>query len=274
MKFNEKLIELRKKQGLSQEEFGNKLNVTRQTVSKWELGQTTPEMDKLVEISKIYNISVDELIKETEEKNTENPVIEDQPIIEENSNNKNRNATILVIALIVVGLLICIGVVYKIREREKAKDLVKDIYNKGTNIISDIYDKGANMVEDTFKEDSNEKYEEKAKKLQEEFEAETEKSFKESEQRHLISTLEMYGGRTTNALEVLDEIITNNKKSDIKITVNFMGQETSNPDEINTMKKSIKTFSSNEYAKGFAYYDVTYDYDENGNIIKATIEEV
>ena len=43
MKFNEKLINLRKKAGLSQEELGYKLNVTRQTVSKWELGQTTPE---------------------------------------------------------------------------------------------------------------------------------------------------------------------------------------------------------------------------------------
>ena len=56
MKFNEKLINLRKKAGLSQEELGYKLNVTRQTVSKWELGQTTPEMDKLIEISKIFNI--------------------------------------------------------------------------------------------------------------------------------------------------------------------------------------------------------------------------
>lgn len=62
MKFNEKLIELRKKNGLSQEELGYKLNVTRQTISKWELGQTTPEMDKLIELSKIFNISVDELI--------------------------------------------------------------------------------------------------------------------------------------------------------------------------------------------------------------------
>ena len=58
MSFNEKLIELRKKEGLSQEELGYKLNVTRQTVSKWELGQTTPEMDKLTEISKLFNISM------------------------------------------------------------------------------------------------------------------------------------------------------------------------------------------------------------------------
>ena len=93
MKFNEKLINLRKKAGLSQEELGYKLNVTRQTVSKWELGQTTPEMDKLIEISKIFNISVDELINESETKNdsNSNPIIEDQPIEkQENSMNTER----------------------------------------------------------------------------------------------------------------------------------------------------------------------------------------
>ena len=95
MKFNEKLINLRKKAGLSQEELGYKLNVTRQTVSKWELGQTTPEMDKLIEISKIFNISVDELINESETKNdsNSNPIIEDQPI--EKTNNKEKTVPII-----------------------------------------------------------------------------------------------------------------------------------------------------------------------------------
>lgn len=64
MKFNEKLIKLRKAAGFSQEELGNKLNVARQTISKWELGETTPEMDKLIKLSEIFNITLDELIKE------------------------------------------------------------------------------------------------------------------------------------------------------------------------------------------------------------------
>lgn len=66
MKFNEKLIKLRKAAGLSQEELGNRLDVARQTVSKWELGETTPEMDKLVELSNLFNVSIDEMAKETE----------------------------------------------------------------------------------------------------------------------------------------------------------------------------------------------------------------
>ena len=66
MKFNEKLIKLRKSAGLSQEELGNRLDAARQTVSKWELGETTPEMDKLVELSNLFNVSMDEMAKETE----------------------------------------------------------------------------------------------------------------------------------------------------------------------------------------------------------------
>ena len=61
MNFSEKLLELRKKEGLSQEELADRIDVSRQTVSKWESGQTTPEMEKLLELSKLFNISLDEL---------------------------------------------------------------------------------------------------------------------------------------------------------------------------------------------------------------------
>ena len=67
MSFSENLYNLRKKEGLSQEEFAEKIDVSRQTISKWEIGQTTPEMDKLIMISKLFNVSIDEL--------TENAVI-------------------------------------------------------------------------------------------------------------------------------------------------------------------------------------------------------
>ena len=70
MKFNEKLIKLRKETGMSQELLGYELNVTRQTISKWELGISTPEMDKLIEISKLFGVSVDELINDEKTENT------------------------------------------------------------------------------------------------------------------------------------------------------------------------------------------------------------
>lgn len=63
MKFAEKLTELRRSKGWSQEQLGEQLGVTRQTVSKWELGSTTPELEKLAKMSEIFGVSTDELIK-------------------------------------------------------------------------------------------------------------------------------------------------------------------------------------------------------------------
>ena len=62
MKFSENLISLRKKKGLSQEQLADELGITRQTISKWELGVSTPEMDKLVQIANYFDVNVDDLI--------------------------------------------------------------------------------------------------------------------------------------------------------------------------------------------------------------------
>ena len=65
MNFSQKLMELRRAKGWSQEQLGEKLGVTRQTISKWELGQTTPELEKLAAMSDLFGITTDELIKGT-----------------------------------------------------------------------------------------------------------------------------------------------------------------------------------------------------------------
>ena len=62
MEFNNKLYELRKQKGFSQEELANRLNVSRQTISKWEVGESTPDMENLVAISELFEISLDELV--------------------------------------------------------------------------------------------------------------------------------------------------------------------------------------------------------------------
>ena len=63
MSFGENLLGLRKEKNISQSELGGKLNVSRQTVSKWELDETTPEMEKLILMSDFFNVSIDELVK-------------------------------------------------------------------------------------------------------------------------------------------------------------------------------------------------------------------
>lgn len=56
MNFNEKLIELRKSRGLSQDELGQQLGVSRQTTSKWELAQSYPDFQRLVLLSDFFGI--------------------------------------------------------------------------------------------------------------------------------------------------------------------------------------------------------------------------
>ncbi|MFX0547767.1 helix-turn-helix domain-containing protein [Hathewaya histolytica] len=68
MTFNNKLYSLRKQKGLSQEELGGKLNVSRQTISKWELGETTPELEKLIALGDFFEISLDELVMDVKAK--------------------------------------------------------------------------------------------------------------------------------------------------------------------------------------------------------------
>lgn len=57
-----KILELRKKNGFSQEELAEKLEVTRQTISKWELGETSPDIVQAQKLSKIFKVSLDELV--------------------------------------------------------------------------------------------------------------------------------------------------------------------------------------------------------------------
>ena len=62
MEFNEKLQELRKQKGLTQEQLAKALFVSRAAISKWESGRGYPNIDSLKAIAKLYNVSIDELL--------------------------------------------------------------------------------------------------------------------------------------------------------------------------------------------------------------------
>ena len=64
MIFSEKLVGLRRKAGLSQEELASRLEVSRQAVSKWESGQTLPDLERAVALSRLFGVSLDYLMKE------------------------------------------------------------------------------------------------------------------------------------------------------------------------------------------------------------------
>lgn len=62
MNIAEKIVLLRKKKGISQEELANELNTSRQAISKWENNQSTPDLEKLVALSKYFNVTTDYLL--------------------------------------------------------------------------------------------------------------------------------------------------------------------------------------------------------------------
>lgn len=102
MKLNEKLIKLRKENGLSQEEFGNEINVSRQAVSKWENEETKPDIDKIQEIGKRFNVSFDYLL---------NDEIEELKPSENNSKPKKSHKRIalkILLVLFIIYFLICL----------------------------------------------------------------------------------------------------------------------------------------------------------------------
>ena len=78
MKLAEKLFELRKEKGWSQEKLAEQINVSRQSISKWESGQVFPEIEKIIELSKIFQVTTDYLLlDENSEKGSTAVILEE-----------------------------------------------------------------------------------------------------------------------------------------------------------------------------------------------------
>lgn len=97
MNLGKKIAELRKKNNLSQEELAEKVGVARQTISKWEIGDTTPDINQVKIISKIFNISIDELV--------DNDI---NNVIVEKVSNTEKLAGIIIKILKVFGIMLIV----------------------------------------------------------------------------------------------------------------------------------------------------------------------
>lgn len=131
MNISEKILSLRKKEGLSQENLAEKLNITRQTVSNWESGQTTPDILQAKMLSEIFKISLDDL--------TDNNL---EFEFKDNSNNILRN-------LIGKECLLLMNEEYtstymdyntKVKVLDVNKSFIKVSYNKGKQVINKLID--------------------------------------------------------------------------------------------------------------------------------------
>ena len=114
MKFGDKLSDLRKSKGLSQEALADKLGVTRQTVSKWELSQTKPDTDMLLKISEVLEADVSSLID-----NNESSVKKSD---KKHDIDETKPRTWLLVVLIVVALVIAVVLINKVVVDKKAKN--------------------------------------------------------------------------------------------------------------------------------------------------------
>lgn len=100
MSLGEKILDLRKKKGMSQEQLGEKIDVTRQTISNWELNVTAPNPEQLKLLSKELDISIDELL-DNDIKN----------VLESKISNTEKLAGLVIKILKVLGILIAVFLV-------------------------------------------------------------------------------------------------------------------------------------------------------------------
>lgn len=112
MDFSEKILTLRKAKDLTQEELAEKLNVSRQSVSKWESAQAVPELDKIVAMSAVFDVTTDYLLKSSEidDLSVKTEMLEkqqEQMLLREQRQQKIRECTLYVIAIYLVYFAVC-----------------------------------------------------------------------------------------------------------------------------------------------------------------------
>lgn len=132
MKFSEKIIKLRKENGLSQEEFGSKIGVSRQAVSKWEAEKAQPDIEKIKEISKTFNVGYDYLLDDEKD---EEEILNNDNDFKPKINKKKIFKIILIV--FITGILVYLGYgVYKYIWISRFYSIMMDDENHETSAIS------------------------------------------------------------------------------------------------------------------------------------------
>jgi len=104
MKIGEKIVTLRKANGLSQEEFAQKLGVSRQAVSKWELGESLPDIENVVRMAETFGVTTDYLLKDgTDSAETQTA---------EQKTDRLRSACVFAVGLSAAGLVLITAAYY------------------------------------------------------------------------------------------------------------------------------------------------------------------
>ncbi len=131
MKLSEKIYEQRKRLNLSQEALSDKLEVSRQSVSKWESEQATPELEKLIQMAQLFGISLDELItdKNSEIKSAVQPDSQHGALMISQKEPKRNRARIILETIVIVAIgFMAYSMYAKISNLEQELSYVKQNY--------------------------------------------------------------------------------------------------------------------------------------------------
>lgn len=116
MELKDKLIQLRKDKRMTQADLAEALNISRQAVSRWETGVALPSTENLIELSKLYGVSVDVILRENVDldQSTKREEGEQRCILR--SNKKLNTIIVVAIAVIVCAVAIAVGEIIKQHE--------------------------------------------------------------------------------------------------------------------------------------------------------------
>ena len=102
MNLADKILELRKKKGLSQEELAEVLNVSRQTISRWEVGTALPDAINLVQLSKVFEVSTDYLLNEEYNSDNDLPSVKENVKLERDKSDLKVSLILMTIGFILI----------------------------------------------------------------------------------------------------------------------------------------------------------------------------
>lgn len=108
MSLAEKLVTLRKEKGLTQMELAGELHVSRQAISRWEVGDAMPGMDNLKLLSELYEVSVDFLLDDNLTESSECRQDQKNAILEIKAGKKTVKYKIFVICIVIIALVIAV----------------------------------------------------------------------------------------------------------------------------------------------------------------------
>jgi len=131
-----KLVSLRKQKGLTQMNLAERLNVSRQAISRWEVGAAVPSMDNLKVLGELYGVQVDYLLNDDAECESKAPEIpREDSSVQEDTGKRSKNKSVIVCILVIVitiAVLICAA----------------RLYDREADVVTPIVDMDIESVED------------------------------------------------------------------------------------------------------------------------------